>query len=143
MPIVLGQHHQCRHCVAWRATEEVRCWGGCGRRFVTQLRLPFDAEIYVPKYLDLNPLKDFSDYIQIIVLAQATDDWIFERVAPAGASCMCADLTEAISDPPLAECNLPLDGKLAFLLRQEAPPYGNSACRHGAGISWCIGCSCR
>jgi len=91
------------------------------------LRLLFDAEIYVPKYLDLNALKDFADHIHILVRTQATDDWVFERFAPACASCMCVDLTgAAISDPRLAKYNLPLDEKLALLLQQEAPSYGST-----------------
>jgi hypothetical protein len=109
-------------------------------RFVDRLRLLFDAEIYVPKQLDLNVLKDFSDDIHILVRAQTTDDWIFERFAPTCASCMSIDLTGAtISDPRLAEYNLRLDEKLASLVRQEAPLYGNTRVhtpRHNRMVHW-------
>lgn len=94
------------------------------RRFVSQLRLLFDAEIYVPKYLNLSALKDFVDHIHILVRAQWTDDWIFERFAPACASCMGMDLTGAkVSDAHLARYDLQLVENLARLIRQETPLY--------------------
>lgn len=96
-------------------------------RFVAQLRLLFDAEIYVPKYLDLSAFKDFENYIHILVRAQVTDDWTFERFAPACASCMGMDLTGAkVSDAHLARYNLRLDEELARLIREETPFYSKA-----------------
>jgi hypothetical protein len=112
-------------------------------RFVGQLRLLFDAEIYVPKYLGLTVLKEFADHI--LVRAQTTDDWIFERFAPACASCMRTDLTGAtINDPRLAGHNLQLDEKLASVIGQETALCGNTRVHTlHATTSWCIGCSSR
>ncbi len=96
-------------------------------RFVAQFRVLFDAEIYVPKCLDLTALSDFADYIHILVRTPATDEWAFERFAPACAACMGTDLTGAkLSDAQLARYNLQLDEKLGRLIRQEAPLYGTT-----------------
>jgi hypothetical protein len=115
---------------------------GAIRRLVAQLRSLFDAEIYVPKYLDLNALKDFADYIHILVRAHTTDDWTFERFAPACASCMSIDLTGAsISDPRLAEYDLRLDEKFASVIRREVPLYGNTRVRtprHKLKVHWLL-----
>jgi hypothetical protein len=113
---------------------------GAISRFATRMRLLFDAEIYVPKYLDLNALADFTDYIHILVRAQASNDWVFERFAPASTSCMGIDLTgAAISDSRLAEYNLRLDEKLASLLQQEVPLYGSTRVQtphHNLMVHW-------
>ncbi len=91
-------------------------------RFVAQLGVLFDTEIYVPKYLDLSAFEDFANYIHILARAQMTDDWIFERFAPACAESMGMDLTGAkVSDVRLARYNLRLDEELARLVREEAP----------------------
>jgi hypothetical protein len=95
--------------------------------FVARFRALFDAEIYIPKYLDLTALGGLADYIHILARTHASDEWIFQRFAPACAACMGMDLTGAkISDPHLAPYNVRLDEKLARLARQEAPLYGKT-----------------
>lgn len=109
-------------------------------RFIAQFRVLFDAEIYVPKYLDLSAFKDFAGDIHILARMPTADDWIFERFAPACASCTGIDLTGGtISDPRLAGYNLQLDEKLACLVRQEAPLYGSTRVhtpRHRLMVHW-------
>jgi len=96
-------------------------------QFASRLRSLFDAEIYVPKFLDLSALREFADYVHILVRAPATNDWVFERFAPACASCIGIDLTGAmICDQRLAQYDLQLDAKLACLTRQEAPLCGTT-----------------
>jgi len=108
--------------------------------FIARFRLLFDSEIYVPKYLDLSALRDFADCINILVRAPKSGDCIFERFAPACASCMGMDLTgTTISDPRLASYNLQLDEKFVCLVRQEAPLYGNTRVhtpRHKLMVHW-------
>jgi hypothetical protein len=95
--------------------------------FVARFRALFDAEIYKPKYLDLTALGGLADNIHILARTHASDEWIFQRFAPACAACMGMDLTGAkISDPHLAPYNVRLDEKLARLARQEAPLYGKT-----------------
>ncbi|MGA3399638.1 MAG: hypothetical protein ABSC95_10495 [Acetobacteraceae bacterium] len=103
-------------------------------RFVALFRVLFDAEIYVPKCLDLAAFRDLADSIHILVRTQATDEWIFERFAPACAACMGMDLTGAkASDAHLARYNLRLGETLARLIRQETPIYGNARVRTPGG----------
>lgn len=101
-------------------------------RFIALFRALFDTEIYVPKCLDLNALRDLADYIHILVRTWATDEWTFERFAPACAACTGTDLTGAkVSDTRLAPYNLQLDEMLARLVRQEAPFYGSTQAPNG------------
>jgi hypothetical protein len=96
-------------------------------RFAAQLRALFDAEIDQPKCLNLASFKDLADYIHILSRTQATDDWTFERFAPACAACLGMDLTGAkVSDARLAPFNLRLDEKLSRLTRQETPLCGRT-----------------
>ena len=112
------------------------------RGLIARFRSLFDSEIYVPKHLGLSALRDFRDFINILVRASKTDDWISERFAPACASCMGMDLTGAtIGDPRLASYNRELDEKLACLVRQEASLYGNARVhtpRHKLMVHWLL-----
>jgi len=103
-------------------------------QFIEQFRVLFDAEIYVPKCLNLNAFGGLGTYIHILARAQATDEWAFERFAPAYVACIGADLTGSwVNDTRLLPYHLQFGERLAHLVRVETPLYGrtrvNSACR--------------
>ncbi len=94
-------------------------------QFIARFRELFDEEIYVPKRLDLSSFGDLAEYIHILVRTLETNEWTFERFAPACVECMGIDLTGAkISDARLAPFKLRLDERFARLARQEIPLYG-------------------
>ena len=96
-------------------------------RFAARFRELYDAEIHVPKSLDMSAFEDLADYVHILVQAQATDEWTFERFAPAFAACMGMDLTGAkVGHASLAPYDLRLDERLAHLARQERPLFGKT-----------------
>ena len=95
--------------------------------FIIRFRALFNSEIYIPKCLDMSALGNLADYVHILVRTQATNEWTFERFAPACAACMGMDLSGAkVSDARLAPYDLRLDEKLARLARQETPLYGKT-----------------
>ena len=96
-------------------------------QFITRFRELFDAEIYIPKCLDLTAFGGLTDYIHILVRSQEADEWTFERFAPACGVCIGMDLTGAkVNHAHLAPCNFRLDERLAHLARQETPLYGTT-----------------
>lgn len=96
-------------------------------QFIARFRELFDQEIYVPKRLDLTAFRGLADHIHILGRTLETDEWTFERFAPACAECMKLDLTGAkISDARFVPYNLRLDERFAQLARQENPLYGRT-----------------
>ena len=94
-------------------------------RFAAQLRELWNAEICKPKCLNLTSFKELAEYNHILSRAGATDNWTFERFAPACAACIGMDLTGAkVDDARLAPYNMRLDVLLSRLARQETPLCG-------------------
>ena len=83
-------------------------------QFIARFRELFDQEIYVPKRLNLTAFRGLAEYIHILVPTLETDEWTFERFAPACAGCMRLNLTGArISDSRFAPYNLRPDERFA------------------------------
>jgi hypothetical protein len=92
--------------------------------FVSQFRPLFDAEVHVPKRLDLGEFGDLADYLHILALGKTNQVWTFERFAPYSAARSGLDMTGAeVSDPRLAPFNHRFDEKLARLLREKTAFY--------------------
>jgi hypothetical protein len=92
-----------------------------------RFRERFDADIHVPKSLDMSAFEDLADYVHILVRVQAADEWTFERFAPTFAACIAMDLTGAkVGNSSLAPYNVRLDERLAHLARQERPLFGKT-----------------
>lgn len=92
--------------------------------FVSQFRLLFDAEVHVPKRLELATFEELADYLHILVLGRTRETWKFERFAPFSAARARMDMTGAdVNDQRFAPYNRRLKEKLARLLREKSPFY--------------------
>jgi hypothetical protein len=92
--------------------------------FVWQFRALFDAEVHVPKRLELAEFGDLTDHIHILALGGTRETWTFKRFAPFSAARVGLDMTGAeVNDQRFAPYNRRLDEKLGRLLREKAPFY--------------------
>jgi hypothetical protein len=92
--------------------------------FISRFRTLFDAEVHVPKRLELAEFGDLADYLHILVLGTTRKTWTFERFAPFSAARAGVDMTGAeVNDQRFAPFNRRLEEKLARLLREQAPFY--------------------
>lgn len=74
-------------------------------RFVARFRALFDAEIYVPKVVNLSAFElDVANCVHILVCEVNTGEWRFARFAPKSAESLGQDLTGAkVTDPRFEE----------------------------------------
>jgi hypothetical protein len=92
-------------------------------RFIARFRARFDAEIYVPKCLDLSVFESSAHHIHIVARGGASmNTWTFERFAPAWVDCLQISMTNRdITDARLAPYNLRLEDELAKVIMRETP----------------------
>ena len=95
--------------------------------FVSQFRPLFDAEIHVPKRLELTEFDDLADYLHILVLGRTRETWTFQRFAPFSAARIGMDLTGAeVNDQRFAPYNRRLEENLARVVREKSPFYAGT-----------------
>jgi len=96
-------------------------------RFASRFITLFDAEIYVPKRLDLAAFEELGDFIHILARQGETEVWTFKRFAPSYRIFLGLDLTGAgITDGRFEPYNQGLNDQLKRLVKQETPFYAGT-----------------
>lgn len=103
-------------------------------RFAARFRTVFEAELNIPKRLDVDTqFGAIADSLHINARDPTTDTWRFERFAPSWARRLGHDLAgQSVLDPRYAPYNTRLDDMLRQAVERELPFY---AATHVDGAS--------
>jgi hypothetical protein len=97
-------------------------------RFAGRFRSVFDAELAVPKRLDVDgQFGPLASHLHVNLRDPATETWRFQRFAPAWADRLGVDLTgESVLHPRYAPYNTRLEDMLRQAVEREMPFYAAS-----------------